>query len=621
MGYEIAANPYGIPGDLLFSSSNGEDISYDMVFESAGKITSFGWVVEMAIPFENLRFPDVENQVWRIDFWRNRPRESRFQYSWAAYDRNDSCWLCQWGTVRGISGIEQGAGLEFLPAAVAHQSSSMNKSGHLDNGDLIGDLALGVSYDISSELKTEATINPDFSQVEADAQMIDVNTTFALKYPEKRPFFQEGSDLFDTYFEAVYTRSINDPVLAGKMTWRKGSNSIAFLTARDEHSAIILPFEEGSRIIENGWSYSNIFRYKRDFGKQSHMGLIATDRRFDQNGAGTLFGIDGQLRLSQSNTAKFQYISTHTKEVNNLSLADSSFNAIRFNKDIYTAGLDGESFRGQGFMTELTRSTGDYWLSGNYRELSPTFRADNGMECSNNFRRAMISFGGTLRFEENDILETIRTSVHTGRKWNFDGIRKDEWISSDLTVSFRTAQTSIHSQYLRSNELFNNIYFNNIWQTHTCFSTQPNGALRCGANINYGHRIARYDLVMGIEKSFGAWANIKPVDRFLVAVRFNRIYSDNLNTGARLFSQSIFWARFALQLSREFSMRLVTQYNDRRDKWDYDPLLVYRINPFTVFYIGSTYDYLETDYVNFGRTGWALTDRQYFMKLQYLFHI
>jgi hypothetical protein len=83
----------------------------------------------------------------------------------------------------------------------------------------------------------------------------------------------------------------------------------------------------------------------------------------------------------------------------------------------------------------------------------------------------------------------------------------------------------------------------------------------------------------------------------------------------------VFWARFSLQLSREFSVRLVSQYNNSRDKWDFDPLLIYRINPFTVFYVGSTYDYLKADYEDFGRNGWTMTERQYFMKLQYLFQI
>ena len=240
--YEIAVNPYGIPGDLLFSPAYGEDATYDMIYKSAGRITDQGWVAELAVPFSSLRFPDKPEQTWRVDFWRNRPRESQYQYSWAAYDRNEDCWPCQWGTVTGITGIKPSKGFEFLPAVVAHESGSLGDGGRLENGDVKGDVGLGVAYDVSSELKAEATVNPDFSQVESDVAQIDVNSTFALFYPEKRPFFQEGSDLFNTYFTPIYTRSINDPLVAGKMTWRQGSNSLAFLSGRDEHSVIILPF-------------------------------------------------------------------------------------------------------------------------------------------------------------------------------------------------------------------------------------------------------------------------------------------------------------------------------------------------------------------------------------------
>ncbi len=467
LAYEISANPYGIPGDLLFSSSYGEDITYDMIFETAGRITDFGWVVEMAIPFESMRFPDREDQVWRVDFWRNRPRESRFQYSWAAYNRDENCWPCQWGTVTGISGVKPGAGFELLPAVVSHQSGSLGDDGHFDNGDIKGDLALGITYDISSELTAEATINPDFSQVESDAAQIDVNTTFALFYPERRPFFQEGSDLFNTYFSAVYTRSINDPLAAGKLTWRKGANSVAFLTARDEYSVIILPFEEKSEFVENGKSYSNILRARHDLGEGSHIGLVATDRRFDSGGSGSLFGIDSQIRLSTSNSLRFQFIGTHTEEVDNLALTDSSFNVTRFDDDKYTAGLDGETFWGYGLTASLERSTGNYWMEVEYDELSPTFRADNGFEPSNNRRMGELSLGGILRFDDNKILENINSNVQAVRKWNFDGVKKDEWIITDVEVKFRAAQTGIHYQYLRSNELFRENQFNNIWSVHT----------------------------------------------------------------------------------------------------------------------------------------------------------
>jgi hypothetical protein len=620
--YEIAANPYGIPGDLLFSSAYGEDGGYDMIFQSSGRITNNGWVAEMAVPFASLRFPDREEQVWRVDFWRNRPRESRYQYSWAAYNRDDECWPCQWGTITGISGIKPSAGLELLPAVVAHESGWFDKNRHRENGRVKPDFGLGITYDVNSELSAEATVNPDFSQVETDVAQIDVNSTFALDYPEKRPFFQEGSDLFNTYFSAVHTRSINDPIAAAKLTWRRGANSVAFLTARDEHSGIIVPLEERSEVAENGRSYSNILRFRHDLGKQSHVGLLATNRIFDGGGMGSLASVDGQIRLSKSNSFRLQFLASHTEEVDNLALvSDSAFNASRFDEGKYTAGLDGERFWGHALAAGVSRNTSNYGVALHYNELSPTFRADNGFEPQNNQRMASADVSGIMRFEKSTILEEINGVVEVARKWNFDGKRKDEWISPNLEVGFRAAQTEMHANCMASNENFHGKQFNGIWAVHDCFNTQPWNELSFNGYVNYGHRIARYDLVMGKQFDCGFGATVRPVDRFTMDASFNYIRSNDMKTGARLFSQSVLWSRLSLQVSREFSMRLISQYNDRGKTWDFDPLVTYRINSLTMFYLGSTHNYRDLDPAHGGFKDWGLVERQFFMKVQYLFQI
>lgn len=619
--YEIASNPYGIPGDLLFSSSNGEDISFSMIFDTRGKITDFGWVVEMKVPFRSLRFPNRDEQVWRVDFWRNRPREVRYQYSWAAYDRDVDCWPCKWGTLKGLSNIDSGSGLELLPSIVAHQAGGIDENGIFQNEDPKAELGLGIKYDFTSEISAGVTINPDFSQVESDAAQIDVNTTFALFYPERRPFFHQGRDIFETDFNAIYTRSINDPSAAGKLLMRKGKNSLAFLSALDEHSIVILPFEEESRYVANGKSWSNLLRFRRDLGEGSHMGIVATDRRFDGGGSGTLASVDGQIRLTQSNSIEFQILGTYTDEINNPALTDSAFNEETFDDGKYTKALDGESFWGHAFEVQLGRSTGNYWLSGNYQEKSPTFRADNGFEPQNNNRLARANAGGIKRFEDSKVMENINGSLDLGRKWNFDNVQKDEWVNASIELKFRAAQTGIHSSFMASNELFGGIQFDDIWQAHTCFHTQPWEALTLGANYNYGHRIARHDLVMGKETSYGVWADIKPISRLLVAVNYNRVLSDDLDTDGRLFEQSILRLRTDLQMSRRFSIRLITQYNDRYRSWDFDPLLTYRINSLTVFYVGSTYHYREYALTEGTLEDWRLESRQYFLKFQYLFQL
>ena len=174
---------------------------------------------------------------------------------------------------------------------------------------------------------------------------------------------------------------------------------------------------------------------------------------------------------------------------------------------------------------------------------------------------------------------------------------------------------------MNSNELFGGVYFDNIWLAHTCFSTQPSAALRFGGYYNYGDRIARWELVRGRETTRGLWTNIRPIDRLLVSLSYDNAFSDDMQTGDRLFSQSIVRTRMSLQVSRRLSGRLVLQYNDRYDCWDVDPLVTYRINSLSVFYIGSTQRYEDLNPIDHGRAGWTLTARQYFLKFQYLIRL
>ncbi|MBU8871634.1 MAG: carbohydrate binding family 9 domain-containing protein [Gemmatimonadales bacterium] len=631
LAYEIAANPYGIQGDLLFSIGRGEDGSYDMIFESEGKITPYGYVVEMAIPFSELRFPQVETQEWRVDFWRNRPRDTRYQYSWAAYDRNESCWPCQWGTVQGAKGIKSGSGLEFLPSAILHQSGFRNDQGNWENDSLNLnpfdedrniDIGLGISYDISSEITAEATINPDFSQVESDAAQMDINSTFALFFPERRPFFQEGSDLFDTYFNAVYTRSINDPIAAAKITGRKGKSNVAFLSARDDHSVIILPFEESSEFVLNGESFNNILRFRQEFGNQTYLGTVATDRRFYGGGSGTLAGLDGKLRLTQNDALEAQVLLSHTKEVDNIGLTPDWDGSETFDGGKYTSILDGEIFDGHAAYASYERYTSNFGFDLDYWHRSPTFRADAGFEPGNNSRTTFFNTYYAFRFEDqSSLLERVMPSLNYGLKWNFDGTRKDEWADGSLSVNLRKYQTSFHARGMMSNEQFHGIQFDDIWLAHICGQSIPNKNLSLGGNIDYGHRVARREDVMGKEMNWGFWFTGQFGDRIRISNTFNRVKSDHLDTGEKLFSDYITRSTMSFQASRELSIRLIMQYRDSSKAWEVDPLVSYRINALSTFYVGSSREYRDLELQANGVDGWRLTDRQYFVKLQYLFRI
>ena len=630
--YELGVNPYGIQGDLLWSATGGEDEGFDLIYESAAKVTDFGWQVEMAVPFASMRFPDREEQTWRVDFWRNHPRQSRAQYSWAAYDRNEPCWPCRWGTLTGIKGVVGGSGLELLPTVVSYQSGQVrdyeNPRSGFDNDRVDGELSLNAKYALTSAITAEASYNPDFSQIESDAAEIDVNSNYALSFEERRPFFQEGSDLFRTYFDAVYTRSINDPQAAAKITGRPGRTSLAYLVARDEHSPVILPFGEHSHVIAAGKSYSNVLRVRRSFGEDSHVGMIATDRRFDGGGSGSLGGLDARIRLTKSCHLMTQVLVSYTDEPNNPALT-KAFDDESFDEGQYTAGFDGEHFGGNALTASLEYDSNHLFSELEFTQRSPTFRADLGFEPRNDTREA--NFYTQYRFDhETRVLEWICPNLTLGRLWDYTGEQKDEWIRAQLEVRLKR-QTWTQFGYLGSWEKLRGVEFPGIRRFYLNVESDFSRQVGVGLFVSKGHLIARNEEPprMGDQSDLEIWGTLKPVDRLRISPSISYVYSEDVDTGERFFEGYVTRTKVSLQASRETSLRLIMQYDDFSETWNIDPLVTYRLSPFSVFYIGSTTEYSNIrgcadssdGFREIYHRNWRLTSRQFFMKLQYLFQV
>lgn len=617
--YFFNVNPYGIQADALWSKNKGEDASYDLIWESMGKITDSGYQVEMAIPFSSLRFPTADKQTWKAEFWRNHQYDTKRQYSWAAYDRNDNCFACQWGTITGIENVAPGRGIEILPSIIGYQSGKLSNysdpSSKWDNENIDGNISLGIKYPLSSSLTAEASINPDFSQVESDATQIDVNTTTALSYPEKRPFFQEGSDMFKSWFDVIYTRSINDPIFATKLTGRSGRSSLAYIGAMDDHTPVILPFEESSAILSDGRSFSNILRARQGFGNNSQIGLILTDRRLDGGGSGSVLGMDGELRITRSYYFQWSLLASHTDEPNDTALT-SGLNQVYFDNGRLTAGFDGESFWGHGVYASVGRAAEHEVIDISYFEKGPRFRADNGFEPTNNSRS--ISFYSGYNFYPNGrIIQKIEPYFRAGKTWNFQKQPKDEYASLEADIHL-TASSNMHPAFTMESENYNGVQLDKIWRLHLCGSSYFSQALGVSGSINYGHQIARreYPPVLGREFSFYAGGYIRPFEKILIEPEYVYQRSKAMDSDDILYEAYTLRAKINYQPSREFSVRLITQYNDYYKDWEIDPLVTYQLNPFTLIYVGSTHDF--HDYHNLDSTGLRQTSQQFFFKVQYL---
>ncbi|TFB13834.1 hypothetical protein E3V33_00695 [Candidatus Marinimicrobia bacterium MT.SAG.4] len=616
--YEIFANAYGIQGDLRWTQ-RGEDSSFDIVFESEGKITADGYQVEFAIPFASLRFPDKEVQDWKITFWRIRPRESREEYSWAAISKNDPNFLGQFGSLEGIENIKPGKSIEILPSINSSQAGFRDvddSNSSFQNEDVKGDASIGFRYGISSNASIEGTINPDFSQVESDVAQIDVNNTFALFFPERRPFFQEGSDLFKSWYNIVYTRTLNDPSFATKFTNRTNKVSYAYIGAVDEKSPLIIPGEEGSHIITDlGKSYSNILRVRRSFNDDSYFGLFAVDRRIEGGGSGSNLSFDSNIRFKKIYNVELQGVFSNTSEVNDTTLSEG-LNQTYFDNGKHTVGLDGESFNGNAVYASVERHARGWFFDFDYWHQSPTYRADNGFQTESSKRR--MSFSNRYSFyPKNSFFVQIQPGLNLIRIWNWEGIIKDNAIGPRLFLRMK-GQTTAFISYNYGPETFKGRKFTDQQNFYSELFTNFSNVIGGGAWMFRARTLARFEdpVISADVLSIGINGTIKPFDRLVIEPRFNH-FSLKDTDGNELSSGYVFRTRTDYQFTREFFFRLVVQYNDFSQRLDIEPLLTYKINPFSQFFIGSTHGSVD----NLDNGNFVQADRQYFMKFQYLFRI
>ncbi len=623
--YELMVNPHGVQRDQLWSISSQTDIGFDLVWQSAAMRTDSGYQVEIAIPFASLRFPDADQQSWKIDFRRVRPRETTKQYAWSAVDRNQQCYPCQFGTVSGIEHVSSGRGIELLPAFVGYRTGERESLSSFRDHDAKGEMSLSGKFTTTSDITIEAAVNPDFSQIESDAGQIDVNSTVALLYPERRPFFNEGSDIFQTLFNSFYTRTVADPSFAAKITGRLPKTRFGLLSAVDENSPYLIPVGEFSLpTLNSGRSYVNVLRGTQTLGNGSQVGVMLTDRRFRHDGSGNILSGDYVLRLAQKYVIDGQYLLSHTAEMNEPSLTER-FNGITFDHDKYTVDFDGESYWGTAFIQRIGRYSEHWNLTFDYNQVSPSYRTHTGYDPVNDHRSAS-SYGSVTARPKGGMFETIQPGFFVFRRWNFDGGRLQETNALNLFMGFRFAQSSVFMAYRDIFESFAGYDIDGLHALVGQFSIRPHKRIAADLSINAGTAVTHFLAVpeKADELIAEVGLSLKPIDRLTIESGTSYYAISDRAEDTAYFDGYITRTRFQYQIAKELSIRLVAQYNDFSKVWSVDPLFTYRLSPFSVFYAGSTMDYADwSDNPNDpnAKYEWKLAQRQFFMKLQYLFQI
>src|SRR5947207_10136674 len=362
--YELDFNPLGIQQDGLWQDPIfNEDFNPDFVMESKGTLTPDGYTVEVAIPFKSLRYEAGKNKLWGVHVYRRIKRINNEFDSWMPIDRADSGWMSQEGHISGLEGISTERTLELIPSLTVSEtgkrkgtlSPAQVNSGLLDAGKFVNeplkfDPGLTGKYSLNPNITLDFALNPDFAQVESDQLVVTANQRFPIFFPEKRPFFLEGTDVFSTLVSAVNTRSIIDPDVAVKLSGKKGRNAFGLLVASDngpgnlsendrdfinESPSFILGKSNPSaseiagvqsrqsqlRHLLDKNSLVGIVRARRDVSTgQSYVGFLGTSYNF----AGTnsqLASIDGLLSINRQTTLSGQILGSTS--VNDFFFADT----------------------------------------------------------------------------------------------------------------------------------------------------------------------------------------------------------------------------------------------------------------------------------------------------------
>jgi hypothetical protein len=609
--YDFVCNPLGIQGDMIESTTGGGD-DWDAIWKSSGRVTSDGYVVEMVIPFRALGFQrTVEDQIWGFDVVRSLPRSVRHHIGAFPRDRNNNCYMCQSLKLIGFAGASPGRNVELAPTLSAGLTQERENvtSGPFREKEKRLDPGFTAKWGFTPNMTLGVTANPDFSNVEADALQLDINTQFALYYSEKRPFFLEGADFFSTPYQLVYTRTLADPDWGAKVTGKEGRHAVGFYTVRDRLTNYLFPGAEGSDSgsLKRG-SQGTVLRYRGDVGSNSNIGLVLTERRGE--GYGNLVGgVDGNVKFTQKDQLTFQITGSSTDYPDSLA---SDYGQKR------------DAFRASAVHLYYGHSTKTWEAYQFFRRVEPGFRADLGFMSQAGFTYSET--GGSLikRRDPGSWFTWLSLYGSVDQRFDWSGRALHRAVTSRFNY-----QGPLQSDAGVYGECGRNTYlgrsFRSNWAEGWAFA-RPSGFAALQVSGRLGDLIDYANCRAGRQARLGLWTELRIGSHLQAEIGYDR---DRLNVdGGRLYTADIERLRLMYQFSRRTFLRTVIQYRQYRkntalyDDPETEPksdglftqvLLSYKINPQTVFFLGYSDDsrrdsgmpLLQTDRTVFAKIGYA----------------
>ncbi len=407
-GIELLATPRGIQFDAVTDDSTGnENSSPDFFWDSAARITTDGWTLEIRVPFSSLRYTGGGPQTWGIMLYRNYPRDFRYQIFSMPLPRGSSCFVCRANELTGIDDPPSGNHLIAAPYLSAKQAAAPagDPGTPLVDGPASSTGGIDAKWTPNPDNAFDATVNPDFSQIESDVAKISANERFALLYPEKRPFFLEGTEMFTTPIQAVYTRAITSPRWGLRATGKLDGSGYTALVSDDRGGGTaIIPGPYSSTFADQDFaSRVAVARVRRDFGR-SFASVLVTDREVSGGGYNRVFGPDFQWRPNAVDTVTGQFLVSATETPSRPDLADE---------------WDGRKLTGGaadvwwGHQTE----TLDAWAE--LKAFGDGFRADAGFVPQVGYRESYGEIGYT--WHPTGFFSRVRAYAFTDPMWDNDG--------------------------------------------------------------------------------------------------------------------------------------------------------------------------------------------------------
>jgi hypothetical protein len=629
-GYELFVNPLGVQMDLSLNETAEfeEDAAWDAIWDSAGRIDGQGYVVEMAVPFSSLRFQSTNGeQTWGIGPFRSHKRSVRSQIAstWQAPD--DNCFVCQSPKVTGFEGIKPGLNLELDPTLTGQRTDRRNDfpDGSLENGDERGDLGLTARWGITPNLTLSGAVNPDFSQIEADAVELDVNTQFALFFPEKRPFFLESADFFQTPLNAVYTRTVADPRWGAKLTGKVGKNVLGFFVAEDDQTNLLLPGDQFSRTASlrdeqnrDVQTTDAALRFRRDVGAGSTVGALFTHREGGGDEGGdylnSVGGIDGRWRPRASDVVTAQALTSRTEY-------PDAF-AGRF-------GLPQGRLDGSALRAAYNHDDRNWSWYGTWEDVDGEFRGDLGFVPQVGYELANAGLERTWWASQRD---DWYSSISLGSDWSQTDA-EDGTILARSTEAYARLRGPWQSTYLLDqgwrHRFWNGVTFREKFTLFTA-DLRPSGSLGLNLLVSVG------DTIDFDHTRPGDLLRVRPS----VSFNFGRHLQASLDhdlqrvdvKGGELLELNISQLSAVYQFNVRTFVRAILQYTDQeinRDLFTAAPvpaddehlfsqlLFSYKLNPTTVLFLGYSDNQLGGVDADGRIIGLTRFDRTFFLKIGY----